>query len=526
MKIVVNNIKVPIKHSLDDIFSEAIKKMEFYGIDGKNLSLCRKSLDARRKTNIHYVCAVEADTDLTAEDFSKIGDLDIRITKEINLNTNHASQKDKGKTLVVGTGPCGLFAAYILAKAGLEPIVIERGASVDERSKIVHGFWDGGKFDPNTNVQFGEGGAGTFSDGKLTTRIGDPLQKVVLETFVKFGAPVDILYKAKPHIGTDKLKLVVKNMRKEIENLGGKVYFNRKLNDIIIKNGELKGAVVNGEELFVKNIVLAVGHSSRDTYEMLHRKGVKMNAKAFAAGVRIEHSQSFINKMQYGEEYLNPLLPPADYKLTYNGKERSCYSFCMCPGGTVVNAGSEDGGLVVNGMSEYARDKRNANSALIVTVKPSDFENDSPVAGIEFQRKYERLAYKVGGGNYSAPIQLTRDFVTDKISTAMEDVTPSYTGKTVFADLRECLPEFIIKTLKEGLLSFEKKVKNYTFGGAVLTGVEMRTSAPVRIVRNEHFESVNVKGLYPAGEGAGYAGGIMSAAVDGIKIAFEIANII
>lgn len=522
MKIILNNIKMPIKHQKEDVYRSADETLRKCSIKGENIRIYRESIDARRKTNIHYVYAVTAETDLTKREIEGLEDPEIRICEEAELNIKKQQKFSNKKVIVVGTGPCGLFAAFIMAKAGLSPLVIERGADVDERTKIVQDFWNGSRLNLNTNVQFGEGGAGTFSDGKLTTRIGDPLQRIVLETFVKFGAPEDILYKAKPHIGTDKLKMVVKNMRKEIERLGGTVKFNAVLTDVVVTNNVVTGAVVNGEEVECNKIILATGHSSRDTYEMLYKKGVSLIAKPFAAGVRIEHKQSFINKMQYGEEYQNPNLPPADYRLVYNGKDRSCYSFCMCPGGTVVNASSEDGCLVVNGMSEYARNNENANSALVVSVKPSDFSSDSPLSGIEFQRKYEGLAYMSGGNNFSAPVQLAKDFVGGKISSSFENVIPSFTGKTVFADLRECLPDFISGTLKEGLLDFEKRVKGYITEGAVLTGVEMRTSAPVRILRNKNYESINLKGLYPAGEGAGYAGGIMSAAVDGIKIALNL----
>lgn len=521
MKIILNNIKVPIEHTKQEIFDAAYEKLKDFGISGSNFCLCRKSLDARRKNNIHYVCAIIADTDLSKEEISEMKNSDIRPFEEVHLDLSE--KDDCGKTVVVGTGPCGLFAAYVLAKQGLCPIVLERGADVDKRTAEVNRLWTEGVLNPDTNVQFGEGGAGTFSDGKLTTRIGDPLQRAVLEIFVRFGAPDDILYKAKPHIGTDKLKTVVKNMRKEIIRLGGDVRFNARLTDIIIKNGRVEGIVIGGGEILeCKNVILATGHSGRDVYEMLYKKGVALCQKAFSAGVRIEHTQSFINKAQYGSEYENPHLLPADYRLVYNGRDRSCYSFCMCPGGTVVNSASEDGGLVVNGMSEYKRSGQNANSALAVTVNPGDFASDSPLAGIEFQRKYERLAYKLGGGGYAAPIQLAKDFINNKISTGFEDVIPTYTGKTLFAPLRECLPEFISKTLCEGLMSFEHKMQGYASGGAVLTGVEMRTSAPVRILRDENHESVGLKGLYPAGEGAGYAGGIMSAAIDGIKTAQKI----
>ncbi|MBE7011048.1 MAG: hypothetical protein E7415_00030 [Ruminococcaceae bacterium] len=524
MKILLNNIKMPINHTEKNILECASEKFSEYGICVKNIRLFRKSIDARRKNNIHYICAVLAETTLTKAEIEEKGIADIKIYEEPELKVDASDKKVKGKIVVVGTGPCGLFCAYFLAKAGYNPIIIERGADVDNRTKIVENFWKNNIFDKNTNVQFGEGGAGTFSDGKLTTRIGDLYQRTILEIFVKHGAPSDILYKAKPHIGTDILKRTIKNMRLEIEKMGGRIRFNTVLTDIKIVNNKICSAIVNdNEEISCEKIILAIGHSSRDTYNMLYKKGVYCEAKAFAAGVRIEHTQEFINKMQYGSDYNNPMLPAADYRLTYNGKERSCYSFCMCPGGVVVNASSEEKALVVNGMSEYARAAVNANSALVVTVKASDFESDCPLSGIEFQRKYEKLAYSINNGK--APVQLARDFIKDKMSAGFGEVLPSFTGQTEFSQMKECLPDFITNTLKEALLSFENKIKNYSSGDAVMTGVEMRTSAPVRILRNDNLESVSVKGLYPGGEGAGYAGGIMSAAVDGIKIAMKIIQI-
>ncbi len=522
MKIILSNIKIQISHTDEDIIAAAKEMLDKEHIKYANIEVYRKSLDARRKSNIHYLCSVLFDSPIS--DVQINSNPNLRKCEQTSIENIIQNTKINKKIIVVGTGPCGLFSAYILAKAGLSPIVFERGANIDERTKIVDNFWNNNIFNKNTNVQFGEGGAGTFSDGKLTTRIGDPLQRIVLEAFVKFGAPKDILYKAKPHIGTDILKTVVKNMRKEIEKLGGTVKFNSTVTKILSENGRVKSVIINNQdEVACDCLVLAIGHSSRDTYAMLDNIGIKCEAKAFAAGVRIEHTQEFINKMQYGKEYNNPLLPPADYRLTYNGEERSCYSFCMCPGGTVVNASSEENMLVINGMSEYARNGKNANSALVVTVKPSDFENNSPLAGIEFQRKYESLAYNIAQGK--APVQLAKDFISNKISDSFQEVVPTFTGSCAFADLRECLPKFICDTLKDGLLDFEKRIKGYATFGSVLTGVEMRTSAPLRIIRDENYESISLGGLYPAGEGAGYAGGIMSAAVDGIKIALKICQI-
>ena len=425
------------------------------------------------------------------------------------------------RPVVVGMGPCGLFAAYVLAKSGNPPLILERGERVEERAKTVEEFFRGGKLNPESNIQFGEGGAGTFSDGKLNTRISDPRQRFVLETFVKHGGPENILYRAKPHIGTDKLRGVIASMREEILQLGGEIRFDSCLTGIKYQNGRLCEIEINhAEAMRCSCLILAIGHSSRDTYAMLNQVGVAMDRKAFAVGVRAEHRQDYINTMQYGDAA--EFLPPADYRLVYNGKNRSCYSFCMCPGGQVVNASSEEGHLVVNGMSCYQRDEENANSALVVNVNPEDFQSGGVLGGIEFQRRYEALAYQIGSGDGTAPVQLIQDFLKDRPTTQLQDVQPSFTGEWKFAMLKECLPDFVTETLKEGLHAFERKMNGYACGGGVLTGVEMRTSAPVRILRGADMQSICIKGLYPAGEGAGYAGGIVSAAVDGIRSALAI----
>lgn len=514
MKIIIRSIEMPICHTEREVIEAAQEIVRLRCVSVKNLYIYKQSLDARRKNNIHYVYSVAADTDSNVICDGKIiceskGGKNLEIPNKSLLN----------KPVVIGTGPCGLFAAYILAKSGNPPIVFERGECVESRKETVKFFWENGIFNANSNVQFGEGGAGTFSDGKLNSGINDPFQRYVLEIFAKHGAPQDILYKAKPHIGTDKLCEVVKSMREEIIRLGGEIRFNSCLTNINVRGGGINEIEINNSETIkCRTLIIAIGHSSRDTYAMLNNSGVYMEAKPFAAGVRIEHSQSMINMSQYGCD--DPHLPPADYKLVYNGAKRSCYSFCMCPGGQVVNASSEIGYLTVNGMSEYHRDGENANSALVVPVRPDDFEGRSPLEGIEFQRRYEKLAFEIGKG--SAPVQLARDFLKDKISDSFSGVLPSFTGKTVMADLRKCLPQFITEEIKCGLNDFEHKIKGFALGDGVLTGVEMRTSAPVRIVRGADMQSTNVKGLYPAGEGAGYAGGIVSAAVDGIKCALTI----
>lgn len=516
MEIVIRSIKMPICHTEQDVIKAAQEIVRLHCVSADKFRISKQSLDARKKNDIHYVYSVTAE----AKDNTVCGGKVICPSKQTG-GIEIPQKKLAERPIVTGTGPCGLFAAYILAKSGNPPIVLERGESVEKRTEAITRFWNGGKLDKNSNVQFGEGGAGTFSDGKLNSGIGDPRQRYVLQTFAEHGAPKDILYKAKPHIGTDKLRGVVKSMREEIIRLGGEVRFGSCLTGIKTHCGKLDEIEINNSEaLSCSLLILAIGHSSRDTYEMLYKNGVAMQAKAFAAGVRIEHLQSMINSAQYG--CLDNSLPPADYKLVYNGKNRSCYSFCMCPGGQVVNASSEEGMLVVNGMSEYKRDKTNANSALVVPVRPEDFDKNSPLDGMYFQRKYEKLAYSIGGG--AAPVQLAKDFMLDRKSDSFEDVQPSFTGDTCFARLDECLPEFIVYGLKDGLVDFDCKIKGFVSCGGIMTGVEMRTSAPVRILRAENMQSINTEGLYPAGEGAGYAGGIVSAAVDGIKCAMAVLN--
>lgn len=505
---------MPIRHTEKEVIRAAQEIVRLNCIFAEDFWIYKQSIDARKKNNIHYVYSVAATVpDNTVCDGKVITTLADGGRLEIPQNVSLGS-----RPVVVGTGPCGLFAAFVLAKSGNPPLVIERGEKVEDRVKTIESFWAGGTLNPNSNVQFGEGGAGTFSDGKLNTRISDVRQRYVLKTFTEHGAPKDIMYKAKPHIGTDELRGVICSMRHEIIRLGGEIRFNTCLTDIIINDNKISGIVLNGKEtLECSKVILATGHSSRDTYKMLKEKGVFMEPKPFAVGVRIEHEQKLIDRLQYGSDDLG--LPPADYRLVYNGKERSCYSFCMCPGGQVVNASSEDGCLVVNGMSNHDRGGTNANSALVVTVRPEDFSSKDVLGGIEFQRKYESLAFKSGNG--AAPVQRAKDFMEDKISNSFGDVTPTFTGRVNFAMLKDCLPEFVTETLKEGLEDFERKMKGFMTKG-LMTGVEMRTSAPVRIVRDKEMQSLNVKGLYPLGEGAGYAGGIVSAAVDGIKGALQI----
>ena len=515
MQIVINNIKMPVNHKIEDVLLAAQEFVRQQCIYADNFYIYRQSIDARHKKSIKYIYSVAAEVNNGAKILPNSNLQIISQNDEIKVESKKVFKK---RPVVVGMGPCGLFTAYILTLSGNPPLIIERGGMVEERVKSVEEFWNSGKLNTESNVQFGEGGAGTFSDGKLNTGIKDKRQRFILKTFVRFGAPNDILYKSKPHIGTDKLRNVLINMRKYLLDNGCEVQFNTTLTSLKMRNGNLSEIELNNDKVIeCDKLFLSIGHSSRDTYEMLYKAGVKIEAKPFAAGVRIEHKQEFISRSQYGVEWKS--LPPADYKLVYNGKDRSCYSFCMCPGGYVVNASSEDERLVVNGMSDYKRDAENANSALVVSVRPEDFETNSPLAGIEFQRKYESMAFKLGGSDFSAPVQLAKDFLAGKKSSQLESVNPSFTGKTVLSDLRSCLPEFISDTLSEGLRYFDNKIKGFASGGAIMTGVEMRTSAPVRIARDNNFESVGIQGLYPAGEGAGYAGGIISAALDGIRVA-------
>ena len=525
MAIRINNINLSIDDNLDALENKICKKLNISKENINKLNIIKKSIDARKKNDIKLNYSVDIICDEEENILSKIHDKDIKIEeiKEVEL-IKRGTQELKCRPIVVGFGPAGIFAALTLARQGYKPIVYERGENVDDRTQTVEKFWNSGELNIESNVQFGEGGAGTFSDGKLTTRIKDHRCTFVLDELIKAGAPPEIKYESKAHVGTDLLKDVVKNIREEIKSLGGEVNFNSKLEKITHEEGKLRSIIVNGQEIPCIALVLAIGHSSRDTYEMLCKEKVSMEAKAFAIGVRIEHPQELINISQYGSNHKHPKLHAADYRLTHQSEKlkRGVYSFCMCPGGVVVAAASEDGRLVSNGMSYHARDLKNANSALVVTVSPEDFEGDSPLRGMEFQRHYEGLAFKLGGGNYKAPVQLVGDFMKDRPSTKLGKVTPSYTAGYEFKELKNCLPKYVIEALKEGIESFDKKIKGYAREDAVLTGIETRTSAPVRIHRDKTLESVSVCGLYPAGEGAGFAGGIISASVDGIKVAEHI----
>ncbi len=525
MSIRINNIILRIDEDREILIKKIAKKLKVSEEEVQNFKIIKESLDARKKNNIKYTYCVEIEHKNEEKIVNKLKDKDIKVTESsYDADIVFGNIELKNRPVVVGFGPAGIFAALLLAEKGYKPLVIERGEDVEKRTETVNKFWETGELNTESNVQFGEGGAGAFSDGKLTTRIKDTRCDYVLKELVRAGAPEEITYIAKPHVGTDLLKGVVKNIRERIRNLGGEVLFSSKLEEIKSEDGKVKSIIVNGKEIECENLIMAIGHSSRDTYEMLHKIGVFMQPKAFAIGVRIEHPQELINKSQYGDMYNNPRLKAAEYRLTYQSEKlnRAVYSFCMCPGGVVVAAASENERLVSNGMSYHARDLANANSALVVTVGPDDFEGDSPLRGMEFQRHYENLAFKLGGGNYKAPIQLLGDFMKDKVSEKLGTVTPSYTAGYVFKDLRKCLPEYVIEALKEGIVDFDKKIKGYGNYDSVLTGIETRTSAPIRMIRDENLQSISIKGLFPAGEGAGFAGGIISAAVDGLKVAEKI----
>lgn len=525
MTIRVNGIALKIDEDKELILNKVAQKLKISKEEIKNLKIIKESLDARKKSDIKYIYCVDIEHKNEQNILKKIKDKDVKIKEETyKADIKCGDNELKNRPVIVGFGPCGIFAGLLLAEKGYKPLIIERGEDVDNRTQTVENFWKSGKLNAESNVQFGEGGAGAFSDGKLTTRIKDTRCDYVLEKLVESGAPNEITYVAKPHVGTDILKDVVKNIREKIKALGGEVLFSSKLEKIESKDNKLEAIIVNGKRIECDNLILAIGHSSRDTYEMLHESNVTMEPKSFAIGVRIEHKQELINKSQYGDMYNHKNLKAAEYRLTYQSEKykRAVYSFCMCPGGIVVAAASEDERLVSNGMSYHARDLANANSALVVTVNPDDFNGDSPLRGMEFQRHYENLAYKLGGENYKAPVQLVGDFMQDKVSMKLGEVTPSYTAGYEFKDLRKCLPDYVIESLKEGILDFDRKIKGYASYDSVLTGIETRTSAPVRIIRDELLQSISIKGLYPSGEGAGFAGGIISAAVDGIKVAEKI----
>lgn len=521
MPIIINNLSLTLYEDPNELKKRAAKKLKISNKHIEDFNILKESIDARKKNDIKFNYCVEVFCDNEKKIISKLNSKDVKIKEKNSMEELICgTKKMKTRPIVVGMGPAGMFAGLLLAERGYNPLIIERGECIEERTLNVNRFWSTGKLNTESNVQFGEGGAGTFSDGKLTTRVKDKKCSFILDTFVKYGAPKDIIYNGKPHIGTDNLKIIVKNIRNKILELGGKILFKSRLEDLVIENKKLKAVIVNGMKISCDNLILAIGHSSRDTYEMIYKRNIAIEPKEFAVGVRVEHSQHMIDVNQYGKFAGHPKLKSADYRLACKSKDgRGVYSFCMCPGGEVVAAASEECRLVTNGMSYYNRASGNANSAIVVTVGKGDFSGNSPLKGMEFQRYYENLAYNIGGGDHIAPVQLIKDFLMDRICNKLGDIKPTYRPGYEFRDLKLCLPEKVVPSLKEGLIDFERKIKGFSQGDGIMIGLESRTSAPVRIMRNTNLESISVEGLYPCGEGAGFAGGIVSAAVDGLKVA-------
>jgi uncharacterized protein len=542
----ITELRLPLDHAEDALRPAVSTRLGLTDTQLKGLTVFRRAYDARRKTAVLLIytvdCELAPDVDEAAVLARFAGDPHVRLTPDTRYRfvghapADYAASKPL-RPVIVGFGPCGLFAALVLAQMGLRPLVLERGKEVRQRTKDTWGLWRQGVLDPTSNVQFGEGGAGTFSDGKLWSQISDPrhLTRKVLTEFVKAGAPEEILFVSKPHIGTFRLVSMIEKMRADITALGGEVRFGQQVTDLLIEDGAVRGlTLASGETLSAEHVVLALGHSARDTFSMLHARGVHMQAKPFSIGFRIEHPQSLIDRARFGPAAGNPVLGAADYKLVHHASNgRSVYSFCMCPGGTVVAATSELGRVVTNGMSQYSRNERNANAGIVVGISPLDYQQGgvnvskdadvNPLDGMAFQRFWESRAFVLGGGGYQAPGQLVGDFLRRQTSTAMGSVLPSYKPGVFFTDLAQkdqpSLPHVALDAIREALPAFDKQIKGFAMADAVLTGVETRTSSPLRITRGKDCQSLNVKGLYPAGEGAGYAGGIMSAGVDGIEVA-------
>jgi uncharacterized FAD-dependent dehydrogenase len=537
----ITELRLPLDHGPEALQAAVAERLRQPAEAVAGYTVVRRGVDARKRSDIALVYSVDiALTDEAAVLADCAEDPHVRVAPDTTYRfVAHAPASLAERPIVIGAGPCGLFAALILAQAGFRPIILERGRVVRERTKDTWGLWRRGVLTPESNVQFGEGGAGTFSDGKLYSQIKDPrhLGRKVLTEFVAAGAPPEILWVSKPHIGTFRLVTMVESMRATIESLGGEYRFGARVEDLLIEQAcdgtrQVRGVVLqDGEVVHSRHVVLAVGHSARDTFGVLHARGVYLEPKPLSIGVRIEHPQSLIDRARYGGFAGNPILGPADYKLVHHctgpADGRAVYSFCMCPGGTVVAAASEPGRLVTNGMSQYSRNERNANAGIVVGIGPMDFTpydgSGSPLAGIAFQRHWEERAFIAGGGTYAAPAQRVGDFLAGRASTTLGAVVPSYRPGVYPTDLAACLPEFATAAIREALPAFDRQIPGFAMADAVMTGVETRTSSPVRIRRGEDFQSLNTCGLYPAGEGAGYAGGILSAGVDGIRVAEAVA---
>jgi uncharacterized FAD-dependent dehydrogenase len=528
----LTELKLPLDHAEADLKAELLKRLGIAARDLVTFSVFRRAVDARKRLAIVLIYTLDVDVrDENALLRRLKGDRNVSVAPDMDYRFVTHAPVNATRPVIIGTGPCGLLAALVLAQMGFRPIILERGKVVRERTKDTWGLWRKSVLNPESNVQFGEGGAGTFSDGKLYSQIKDPHfhGRKVLAEFVKAGGPPEILYVAKPHIGTFRLVTIVESLREQIEALGGEYRFGCRVDDLDIEeaNGvrKIRGVILgDGTHLAADHVVLAVGHSARDTFYMLHARGVAIDSKPFSIGVRIEHPQSLIDRCRYGEGAGHPLLGAADYKLVHHAANgRSVYSFCMCPGGTVVAAASEPGRVVTNGMSQYSRAERNANAGIVVGITPADYP-DGPLAGIAFQRHWEERAFAAGGSNYQAPAQRVGDFLARRPSTSLGDVVPSYKPGVTPSDLAECLPDYAVDAIREALPGFDRQIKGFALADAVMTGVETRTSSPVRIPRDATLQSLNTRGLYPAGEGAGYAGGILSAGVDGIRIAEAVAR--
>lgn len=537
----LNEIKLPLNHADGDLRAAILAKLNLEDTDLVNFTIFKRSYDARKKSKIELVYQLDIELTPSGEAAVVAGEFDpstIRPSPDTNYYFPvHASEgfptSEQQRPIVIGFGPCGILSALLLAQMGLKPIVLERGRDVRKRTKDTWGFWRNGKLDTQSNVQYGEGGAGTFSDGKLYSQVKDKrhLGRKVIAEFIKAGAPQEISYVSKPHIGTFKLVTMVESMRAEIVRLGGEIRFEQKVESIHRQQdekgeGQVTGlSLESGETIACKHVVLAIGHSARDSFQMLLDQGVYIEPKPFSIGFRIEHPQSVIDKARFGDQAGHPILGAADYKLVHHAKNgRSVYSFCMCPGGTVVAAASEEGLLVTNGMSQYSRKERNANSAIVVGIDPERDYPEHVLAGIDLQRHLEARAFELGGSNYHAPAQLVGDFLADRASTELAAVEPSYKPGVSLGDLTETMPDFVITAIREAIVAFDKQIKGFAMSDAILTGVETRTSSPICIKRDGDFQSINTKGLYPAGEGAGYAGGILSAGIDGIKVAEALAQ--